>query len=291
MARTIGAWFAATVLMSTLVSAAPGKRGSAPIAGVKKSVKTYKTVGEADLKIHIYEPETRAGEEPLPAIVFFFGGGWVNGSPGQFFHHCEYLASRGMVAMSAEYRVRSKHGTTPFDCVSDGKSAIRWVREHASELGVDPGRIAAGGGSAGGHVAACTGTIDGHEQDGENTDVSSKPNAMVLFNPVIDTTEKGYGANRLRGRTTEISPCHHVKQGVPPTIIFHGTADKTVPFENVQRFETVMKEAGNRCELVAFEGKGHGFFNYNRDPDNASFNRTMSATDRFLTDLGWLAPK
>ena len=267
------------------------KRNVVHTEGVTKSVKTYKTVGEVKLKIHIYEPEIRKPGERLPAIVFFFGGGWVNGSPGQFFRHCEYLASRGMVAMSAEYRIKSKHGTTPFECVADGKSAIRWVRQQADALGVDPNRVAAGGGSAGGHVAACTGTVEGHEEEGENTSISSAPNAMVLFNPVIDTTEKGYGAGKLAGRTTEISPCHHVREGIPPTIIFHGTNDRTVPFENVERFAASMKEDGNACEVVPFEGKGHGFFNYGRDQDNASFKQTVSAADRFLTDLGWLAPQ
>ena len=76
------------------------------------------------------------------AIVFFFGGGWVGGTPKQFFPHCTYLASRGMVAISAEYRVKDRHGVTPLECVLDGKSAVRWVRAHASELGIDPTLIA-----------------------------------------------------------------------------------------------------------------------------------------------------
>ncbi len=247
----------------------------------------YKTVGDMELKMHIFEANDREKDTAAPAVVFFFGGGWTGGNPKQFFPHCRYFASRGMVAMSAEYRVKNKHGTTPFECTADGKSAVRWIRANAKKLGVDPERIVAGGGSAGGHVAACTGTIDGHDEAGEKTSVSSIPNAMMLFNPVIDTTSKGYGASKVKGRETEISPVHHVRKGVPPTIIFHGTADKTVPYENVERFDKLMREAGNTCRLVPFDGKGHGFFNHGRGAD--SFDKTIRAADEFLAKLNILA--
>ena len=247
----------------------------------------YKTIGDVQLKLHVFEPSVRDGGEPLPAIVFFFGGGWVNGSPKQFFPHCQHLAERGMFAASAEYRIRSKHGTSPFECVADGKSAVRWIRAHAAELGVDPNRIAAGGGSAGGHVAACAGVIPNHEEPGENANVSSLPDAMVLFNPVVDTTGKGYGQKKLEGRETEISPVHHVRPGLAPTIIFHGTADTTVPFENVERFAQRMKEANNECELIPFPDKKHGFFNFDSD-GNATYESTVKEMDRFLTRHGFI---
>jgi len=196
-----------------------------------------------------------------------------------------------MVAISAEYRVKNRHGTTPFECVADGKSAIRWVRANAARLGVNPNKIVAGGGSAGGHVAACTGVIEGLDEENEDRNISSKPNALVLFNPAVDLLsipkEKRL-AERFKNRMKELSPLQHVKNGVPPCIIFHGTVDKTVPFESVERFCAVMKEAGNVCRLVPFEGKGHGFFNYGRDKDNSSFKQTVRAADRFLTSLGYL---
>ena len=193
-----------------------------------------------------------------------------------------------MVAISAEYRIKSKHGTTPFECVADGKSAIRYVRTHAEELGIDPRKIVASGGSAGGHVAACTGVIEGFDEDGEDTSVSSKPNVMVLFNPVIDTTERGYGANKLKGQEKTLSPAHHVVKGIVPTIIFHGTADTTVPFENVERFCRKMNEADNECRLVPYEGMKHGFFNYTKEKDHKSFNDTVRRTEEFLRKLGYL---
>jgi acetyl esterase/lipase len=86
---------------------------------------TYKMVGDKELKLHIFYPEGHSPSDCRPAIVFFFGGGWQNGSPTQFYPHCEYLASRGIVAMAADYRVKFRDQTTPQECVKDGKSAIR----------------------------------------------------------------------------------------------------------------------------------------------------------------------
>ena len=115
------------------------------------------TGGAVTLNLHVFTPPGHQPSHQRPAIVFFFGGGWVDGSASHFHPQCEYLASRGMVAISAEYRVKNLHGTTPQECVKDGKSAIRYVRQNAAALGIDPNRIAAGGGSAGGHVAAAAG--------------------------------------------------------------------------------------------------------------------------------------
>jgi len=221
----------------------------------------YKTIHGVDLKLHVFKPAGHQVTDRAPAIVFFFGGGWAGGTPKQFYQQARELADLGMVALSADYRVRSRHKTTPFDAVTDAKSAIRWVRQNAKELGVDPNRIVGSGGSAGGHVALCAALIEGLEQDGEDLSTRSMPNALILFNPVLDTTARGLGLDRVGvDRQTEASPCHHVRPGLVPTLLFHGTADKTVPFENAERFTRLMLEAGNDCKLVAFEGRGHGFF-------------------------------
>ena len=107
-------------------------------------VEVYKTVGDTKLNLYIYEPEGHKASDKTPAIVFFFGGGWANGSPVQFLNQSKYLASRGMVAITADYRVASRHQVKVLDCVRDANSAIRWVRQNAKRLGIDPNRIAAG---------------------------------------------------------------------------------------------------------------------------------------------------
>lgn len=254
---------------------------------------TYKTVGQVELKLDMFNPQGLEPTDQRPAIVFFFGGGWAGGSTKQFHQQARDLAGRGMVAFSAEYRVSKRHKTTPFDAVRDAKSAVRWIRQHAAELGIDPGRIVAAGGSAGGHLAVCTAVIRGEEEHEEDPGVSSVPDAVVAFNPVLDTTAKGYGLGRVgKDRQFDISPCHHVQPGMAPTLVLHGTADKTVPFENAQRFARLMNQAGNRCDLAAYEGAGHGFFNSTSFrpsiKDSAVYDRCMETTVAFLMTLGYI---
>lgn len=242
----------------------------------------FKSFDEDPLELNVFLPEGWMARDKRPAIVFFFGGGWVGGTPAQFFPQSRYLASRGMVSISAQYRTRNSHGTSPIECVADGKSAVRWMRQHASELGIDPDRIAAGGGSAGGHVAATTGVIDGLDEKGEDASVSSTPNAMVLFNPATDIAmNPRWGDHALEG-----SPLQHVDTGDPPAIVFHGKADTTVPYATAEAFCAAMEGAGNRCELVGYDGRPHGFFNYNRS--RAAYTSTVWHMDRFLASLGYL---
>ncbi|MGQ1891594.1 alpha/beta hydrolase fold domain-containing protein [Thermophagus sp. OGC60D27] len=253
--------------------------------------RVFKTTSQGELSLDLFYPEGQKSGADRPAIVFFFGGGWVGGTPAQFYQQCVYFASRGMVAISAEYRVAAKHKTSPVECVKDGKSAIRWVRQHAKELGIDPERIVASGGSAGGHVACCTALIDGMEEENEDLTISSVPNAMILFNPVLDTTEKGYGSKKVKGYETDLSPCHNVKKDRPPSILFHGTADTTVPFENAQRFTRLMQQAGNDCRLFPAQDQKHGAFNGSAfRPKNGDnwFNMTVYESDLFLNRLGFL---
>jgi len=202
--------------------------------------------------------------------------------------------------MTAEYRIASVHHTKAVDCVADAKSAIRWVRSNASRLGIDPNRIAAGGGSAGGHLAACTGVIPGFEDSSDASRVSSIPNALLLFNPAlvlaniegeepIPQEKQDELLERIGEDPKKISPAHHVKLGAPPTIIFHGRADTTVPYRTAEIFTEAMHKARNRCELVGFADKIHGFFNFGRD-DNTGYVETIAAADRFLVSLGYLAP-
>jgi acetyl esterase/lipase len=260
----------------------------------------YKTVDDTKLHLYFYEPKQAdqpAAGNGRPAIVFFFGGGWQAGSPQQFVRQCQYLASRGMVAIAADYRVASRHQAKVVDCVRDAKSAIRYVRANAERLGIDPKRIVAAGGSAGGHLAAATGTLTGFDEEGEDTSVSSRPDATLLYNPALVLAPvEGVQLNeerlqrvapRLGAEPRELSPYHHIAKGVPPTAIFHGTDDKTVPHASVAAFAKAMQAAGNRCELHSYEGQGHGFFNSGRG-DGKMFIETLADADRFLESLGYV---
>ena len=259
----------------------------------------YKRVGGTALPIHIYSPDARGAGDSRPAIVFFFGGGWKGGSPGQFENHCRYLASRGIVAMTAEYRVLSRHGVRAAECFRDARSAIRWVRQNAERLGVDPDRVAAGGGSAGGHLAGALGTIAGFDEAGEDSTVSAVPDALVLFNPVlvlapVEGADLPFAAAKMAGMPyrmgvdpERLSPWHHIHSNQPPAIIFHGKADTTVKYFTAKMFADKSKDAGNRCELVGFEGQSHGFFNYGKG-GNKMYVATVERMDRFLNTLGYL---
>jgi acetyl esterase/lipase len=267
------------------------------------AVETYKTVGDVKLNLYVYYPPGdkppghQAGDKRA-AAVFFFGGGWTNGSPQQFEQHCKHLASRGMVAMAADYRVASRHQVKAVNCVADAKSAIRFVRSEASRLGIDPERILAGGGSAGGHLAACTGVVSGFDEPGEDTKISSVPNALALFNPaVVLAAASGLSEvnrervaslkDRMGVEPQSLSPFHQVKKGAPPAIVFHGKADTTVPYATVELFAKAMKDAGNKCTLVGYEGQAHGFFNYGRN-GNEYYGKTQRALDEFLVGLGYI---
>ncbi|MBT3293707.1 MAG: alpha/beta hydrolase [Verrucomicrobia bacterium] len=246
---------------------------------------TYKKSGAVELKLHVFSPEDHKASDRRPAIVFFFGGGWHSGTPSQFYEHCTYLASRGMVAMSAEYRVKSRNKTTPRECVMDGKSAVRWIRNHAEELGIDPKRVAAGGGSAGGHVAAATGTTKGFEEEGEDLTVSSRPNALVLFNPVYDNGPGGFGHARVAGYWKDFSPMHNISKETPPTVVCLGTKDNLIPVKTAREYKRLMEAEGRRCDLHLHEGQPHGFFNYSQ---RENYTKTVIEMDRFLASLGYL---
>lgn len=245
----------------------------------------YKEIDGYELEMTMYKPVLSTPMN-LPAIVFFFGGGWTGGTPEHFKMQAEYLASRGIIVFCPDYRVKSRQGTSPFESVKDARSAMRYVRSHSREFGIDSDKIVAAGGSAGGHLAACMGIMNEIIEETDDLSVSAKPFLMVLFNPVIDTSKKGYGSEKVAGREFEISPVHQIYAGVVPTLIMHGKEDTTVPYENVVRFESLMKQEGNKCKLKGYKNQKHGFFNYSKKPKY--FKKTLTQTERFLEDYNLL---
>ncbi len=250
-----------------------------------QKVLIYKQADTTDLKLFFFYPNEHVHDQPYPTIVFFFGGGWNAGDITQFEPHAKHFASKGMVAILADYRVRMRHNTTPFDAVSDAKSVFRFLRSHADSLNIDPNRMAGSGGSAGGHVAAAAAMVPGLNDPTDDLSISPRPNALVLFNPVFDNGPEGYGYERIGDRYREISPIHNIKPGDPPTIVFLGTNDQLIPVSTAETYRDKMIKAGNICKLCLYEGEGHGFFNFQH---TESYLNTLEEAERFLVSLGYI---
>jgi acetyl esterase len=256
--------------------------GLIPSLAANKVV-TYKRVGDRELKLHLFLPPGWKATDRRPAFVTIHGGGWTGGTPSRMYPFAAHFATRGMVGISVEYRLlNAAAGVTVFDCVQDGRSAVRYVRAHAAELGVDPAKITANGGSAGAHVAVAAAMFTQFDDPREEQTVSAAPNALVLYYPVIDTSPEGYGNAKIGERWKELSPAHNVRPGLPPTLVFHGTGDTTTPFKGAQKFHEEMRKAGNGCELVVNEGGVHGYLLIER----AIYEDTLAKTEAFLKQHG-----
>ena len=281
MKASISIHFAAALVATTFVTAGE------PIAPVGEA-RVYKRVDDRELKAYVLRPDHWKANDRRPAMVFFHGGGWVNGAPNQFNEHSKYFTSRGLVCIQVEYRLLKRGDAAspgPIVCIQDARTAMRWVRSHAAELGVDPQRIAAAGGSAGGHLAAQVGMMETFDDKGDDRSISARADALVLFNPVLDNGPGGFGAKTIGERYPEFSPAHNVSRDDPPAILFLGSEDKLIPVATFEKFRAAMRAAGVRCDLYVYEGQGHGFFN-TKNPKY--FRLTVIEADRFLASLGWL---
>jgi ankyrin repeat protein/acetyl esterase/lipase len=241
----------------------------------------YKQTPQGELAMYIHFPKDWTANDKRPTIVFFFGGGWRRGKVEQFVPQAEYLVSRGMVTARADYRVKTRHGTTPDKCVEDGKSAVRWLRANATKLGTDPNRIVASGHSCGGHIAACTYTTKGLEAEGEDLTVSCKPNLLVLFEPTFLHCAPTMGLGIGSKMAIKISPYHNLSKEVPPAFLFYGTDDPGLVRGGID-FVEKSKKLGTIVELYTAKGQRHGSFQ--------SFpwlERTIYMVDKFLARYGY----
>lgn len=240
-------------------------------------IEVYKQVEEVQLDLHIFYPGSRKPEAPAPAIVMFHGGGFTQGDPGAFYYLCDYLASRGMVAISARYRLGDQ-----LSCLKDAKSAMRYVRLNAARFGIDPRKVAAGGGSAGGHLAAATATSTIINEDTDDLSVPAVPRALVLFNPILG--HQG-GINGWKPEIRrDFRPWMGIHPGMPPTLSLWGENDKFISVELMKEFQKEMTRAGVRCEIEIYPGQEHSFFDDSRE----WVITTVSRADSFLASLGFL---
>jgi acetyl esterase/lipase len=233
------------------------------------AVYTYRTVDGIDLKGDFYTPGT--GNGPFPVVVLIHGGGWRSGDKRDMARHAGPLTKEGYACFSINYRL-TPEGRFPRD-VEDCKAAVQWLRRQAGRLNIDPDRIAAMGGSAGGHLAAFIGATDDH--DGFNDDefsTSGRVQAVVALYGVFDFTAMGVRTGGLRkfaylrspdGKEEaflqKISPATYISPDDPPVLMIHGVEDSLVPVEQSRLYSQALTDAGIENELILVEGVGHGF--------------------------------
>ncbi|MDO8539531.1 MAG: alpha/beta hydrolase [Opitutaceae bacterium] len=248
-------------------------------------VVVFKHTPQTELKAHLYHPPGWSARDRRPAIVFWSGGGFRNGSAGQFFSKAEYFASRGLVTICAEYRGRSAHGIEIDSCSEDARSAMRWVKGHAAELGIDPAKVIASGGSAGGTLSLLVAREQGPDARDDDRAVSPRPSALVLFNPAVGERVLqviGQGGPAQAAVNAQIIALNTPQPNEPPVIMFFGTEDR--PFLDVAgEFNRKAQAQGTRCELWTADKMPHGFFN--RPPWH---DATTRKADEFLISLGYL---
>jgi arylsulfatase A-like enzyme/acetyl esterase/lipase len=275
-------WLTTITALVLLAGPAAAQKGKFKLtdAPVKTTDFVYKKTPEGELTLHGFFPADWKPTDRRPVVVFFFGGGWKNGSYTQFVPQAEYFASRGLVALSADYRIESKHKTGPEKAVEDAKSAIRWVRANADKLGIDPDKVVASGGSAGGHLAAATAMVAKFDSP-DDPKVSAKPNALVLFNPFLNGTGRTIKGTDGSNVADAISCTPNLVRVTPPAAIFFGTKDPMLG--QGKEYVAAAMPLGVRAELWTADGQPHTFFN--RPP---WLELTTRKADEFLASLGYL---
>ena len=259
---------------------------------------TYVRRGAHDLKLDLYLPAAGA-TAPRPAIVFVHGGGWRTGVRANFAPMAIRMAERGYAAATISYRLAPE---APYPAaIHDVKAAVRWVRAHAADYGIDAGRIAVAGGSAGGQIAALTGVTNDEarfDPDGEASAVSSKVQAIVNIDGLSDFTSEearkyeddpakqpSSAGSWFGGRYAEkaalwhdASPLFHVGPGAPP-ILFVVSAQRRFSLGR-EEMAAKLRALGVTSEVVPVLETPHSFWLY--DPWLAP---TVEAADAFLRQV------
>ncbi len=278
------------------------------IAHVYKTVYNTTTTGE-DLYIYEYSTITSRMNNPLPAIVFFHGGSWTSSSYTAFRINSQYFATQGVICFSVQYRKNNStyDGKTAsfLDCLRDAKSAIRWVRENAEELNIDPDRIVASGGSAGGHLAAAAAMCDKIYDENDNLEISPAADLLMLYNPVVhtgpSTSVSGFQsysyssintACKAEGLTAEdFSPFNNVDDDVPPTIFMVGEKDTYIPPQTSIEYQRLIEAEGGECKLWFYQNQEHSFFGLTSTAaatEASGFASTATHSQEWLREKGFI---
>ena len=223
----------------------------------------YRDLKPDPLRLFVVKPDGWRTNGQSPAFLYFFGGGWTSGDPGKSIGWARMAAKWGMVGIAPDYRTARRFGSTPVEAVADARAALRWVEDHAEELGVDTNKIVVGGVSAGGHLALWTAITKAPYGSNAAESPTSKPAALVLISAPGDTTPAAWGDSAQPGQRFgphigDVSPLQHLDTNMPPTLMFHGDADPTVPYRLAVALHDRLVATGNTCEFITIPGGGHG---------------------------------
>ena len=216
-------------------------------------------------KLDVYLPPGEF-KKNRPAVLFIHGGGFKTGDKAEFRSASVSadLARAGYVVASCNYVLFSKKnpGVWPQN-VSDCRNAVRWLRQNAEALGVDPSRIAVAGGSAGGYLALMVGFSDDKVELGGDASakVSAKVSAVINMYGVTDSTQHGQdtfiGAGPQAAKL--FSPMTHVRANCPPVLILHGSADPTVPVKESEDLVKALVSVKADFEFIVIKDAVHTF--------------------------------
>lgn len=228
---------------------------------MKKDI-VFATCGGTNLTLDAFVPQ---GEGPFPTCILVHGGAWMNGTKTSYIAPLfEPLSNAGFTWFTINYRLAPQHRFPA--CIEDVESAIRWVKAHAKEYKADPQRIALIGESAGGQLVSLAGVraqadtrvaavVPFYAPHDMALRVQQSPSVPAWVTPLFGVSEMNETAwQALR----DASPVNHIRRGLPPYLLIHGTKDVTVPFEQSLQFQEKMKAAGNVCDLIAISGGAHG---------------------------------
>lgn len=267
--------------------------------GYFKSLKTlpdtvyYKKVGDKSLRLLIMQPLRLHKKQKCPVIVWIHGGGWTSGSPEGYIPHLRYSVAHGAVGVAIEYRLVAAPGKLSAvtndnkltDCLSDCADAIKYLRKHADELGIDPDKIIVIGDSAGGHLALCLGIL--------NLPKSAKANVVINCNGISDMTGEKWikyvksGPGQIK-MAKQVSPINFLDAGDAPILSMNGAKDGVVTPAEAETFYLACKKAGIDTEYILWPDMRHAFIVTNYTATEEQITKALFALDRFLQKRGFL---
>jgi len=265
----------------------------------------YKKVGGKQLSLYYFLPQKPKLHKKYPAIVFIHGGAWTGGSAATFYSYAAYFSQRNITAISIDYRLIKDRSDDIVNCISDCKSAIRFIKKNAQLFQIDTSKLVICGESAGGHLAASMQLLEGYNDPGDDLRFGTKAMALVLLNPVVNlavpnfikyvdaldllTPKNGLDSAALfqknQAKAVAISPLFQNKTNFPPTLLINGVDDKVTPVLYAQAFADSVNRYQNQCKIFLLPNVGHAFAVPHYKYSELIVVNTVKEMDLFLQSL------